>query len=538
MDVFFVLDIIGTAIFAYSGALAARGHGYHILGILYIALLTAVGGGTVRNLLLQTPGLFWLESSAYGWAIVSAAGASYFLKVRTNSVLFYLLDSFSLAVFISLGFSQAFGQTGSIPVAFAMGILSGIGGGLIRDAITSQPPQALSDPVYPFMMVAGAAGSLLATHLGLPIWTLSVALVLAVAIISTFTRERLPAVVAEVPITTALQNGHTQVKSSQAKHTVARSFAKAVTVITIASATSLYFFEPTSSTAVANSASQTTSHGRLLDEYITLARWQLENNNLAGATTTIDEASRLNPQHHLLLSLRVERDELQTYQRHIADAEAALNAEDLNKFQKSMEMAAAYDRHGNKFSHLQSALNTRLNLVEIERKSQALAASSVELHIASAKQHLSHGNFDAATNEVTMAKSYGIQTNNIAIVEKDIQQQLAIFQAALSDSDIDYAEKQFWKLQRAIELRNLTAIKALTSDDNDRHNLFNKLFDRYVEINVQLTQISTLKKNVSARLELKTMRLPDGNLTYPASDYGVIALNLLLTEKGWTKIQW
>ncbi len=184
MNAFFILDLIGTAVFAYTGSVAAKQQRFHLLGVFYISFLTAVGGGTVRGILLQTPDLFWITSSAYFMVITAVVLLSYVVKINTNRLWFYLLDSQSLAVFVALGFSVTLSQGQPLHVAFAMGVLSGIGGGLIRDAITSQPPQALTDPAYPVMMLAAAVGSLAAQKLGLPVWTLSCAAVLMVVVVT------------------------------------------------------------------------------------------------------------------------------------------------------------------------------------------------------------------------------------------------------------------------------------------------------------------------------------------------------------------
>jgi len=195
MELILLLDLAATAVFAYSGSLAAKRRGFHFLGIFYIAFLTAVGGGTIRTLLLQSSGLFWIDNSAYGVVIAGSVLCSYMVKFRSNSAMFYMLDNLSLAIFVSIGIDVALAHCDSLTIAIGMGSLTGIGGGLIRDAITSQHTQALSDPVYPLMIITGVIGSFVALYLGYQPWTLACALVFVVSLISTLVRDRLPSVV-------------------------------------------------------------------------------------------------------------------------------------------------------------------------------------------------------------------------------------------------------------------------------------------------------------------------------------------------------
>ncbi len=557
MEVLYLLDLIGTAVFAYSGALAARGHGYNILGVLYIALLTAVGGGTVRYLLLQTPGLFWFESSGYAWVVIAAVSLSYVLKVRTNSIPFYLLDSFALAVFIAIAFNAAISQGFSTPVAIGVGTITGIGGGLIRDAITSQQPQALSDPVYPGLIFSGCAGCILGLLTGYPMWPLSIAFVLTVAATSIVMRERLPAVVAKPPdalIASSFANA-----SSEKKHrgeSIPRAIAKAATVLIMVLAIGFYFLSPSSNQAIAMKSTANklplvtaSSADRLFNKYVANAQTQLEKNDLTGATQSIKNATLLKPQHPLIDRLDEERALLDSYLQHIAVAETAYDADDFQAMQYSLSQAAVYDRRDHRYTNLLTALSARLNQIDIDKKQQAIAESGTEFHITSARYYLQMGNTEAAGRELTKAESYGLQKTLIANLRAELSSKvkqessnatpaLNIPKDKLSPQELQYAEAQFSQLQKAIELRNLAALKILTTKNNEKYNLFDQLFNRYVQFDVHLTELTNQKKNVSVQLELERMRLPSGNYTYPSSEYGVIALSLKLTDEGWTKIQW
>ena len=186
MNIYFVLDLIGTAIFAYAGAESAKKHGYHIIGVFFIATVAGIGGGSIRSLLLQEPSLFWISSNHY--LIVIGLTVLYTMQplgqINTRSFQFQLLDGFAFAVFVSIGFSIAIQHHQATHVAFAMGILTGTGGGLIRDAILCQAPLALTDRIYPFMMFGGTFGSLLSHQFGWQCWILALPAVIIVVFVN------------------------------------------------------------------------------------------------------------------------------------------------------------------------------------------------------------------------------------------------------------------------------------------------------------------------------------------------------------------
>jgi uncharacterized membrane protein YeiH len=129
-----------TAIFAVTGVLAAARQNMDVLSFVIIGVVTAVGGGTLRDITLDTR-VFWLQDPIFLYVAASAAVATFFFEqiFRATYRAFLYLDAAGTAVFsviaaertLSLGFASG--------VAVAMGVLTGIGGGLIRDLLTGQP---------------------------------------------------------------------------------------------------------------------------------------------------------------------------------------------------------------------------------------------------------------------------------------------------------------------------------------------------------------------------------------------------------------
>lgn len=103
--VLYILDLFGTAVFATSGALAAGRRGMDLFGVLVVAGVTALGGGTVRDLLLDRHPVFWIDDLAYLVVAIAAAGATFLYTVwfQPPGSLLLIADAFGLAIFTVVG---------------------------------------------------------------------------------------------------------------------------------------------------------------------------------------------------------------------------------------------------------------------------------------------------------------------------------------------------------------------------------------------------------------------------------------------------
>lgn len=155
-----VLIALGTVTFAVTGGLAAVRRGFDIVGIVVLAFVTAIGGGSVRDLLAGVIPPSALTQEPLLWLIFVTALIVFALhrKIRTGWV-FYGFDTVSLAVFAALGAERGltvgFGFWGTL---FA-GVLSGVGGGVIRDVLSGEVPAIMyrSGDLYAFAAGVGAA---------------------------------------------------------------------------------------------------------------------------------------------------------------------------------------------------------------------------------------------------------------------------------------------------------------------------------------------------------------------------------------------
>lgn len=144
-DLLHLLDLLGVAVFAASGALVATRRGLDLVGVAAIATVTALGGGTIRDLLLDRHPIFWIDDPISIWTSLGAAGATLcYVRLRPPPERALLVaDALGLALFSITGarVAQAEGWNGLTVVV--MGTLTGVAGGVIRDTLTAQVPLIL-----------------------------------------------------------------------------------------------------------------------------------------------------------------------------------------------------------------------------------------------------------------------------------------------------------------------------------------------------------------------------------------------------------
>lgn len=152
------LDLFGVFVFALSGALAADKRGMDLFGFIVIALFTAIGGGTMRDIVLDLP-VFWVQDTIYLGVIVLAATVTWFADALIQRAERWLLwaDAVGLSVFCVAGAAKAWAATGSWPIAIAMGVVSAVLGGIVRDVVCNEIPLVLRQDIYATAAFAGAS---------------------------------------------------------------------------------------------------------------------------------------------------------------------------------------------------------------------------------------------------------------------------------------------------------------------------------------------------------------------------------------------
>lgn len=163
------LEHFAVAVSAISGVLAARGKRVDLFGVIVLAVVTAFGGGTTRDLLLGDLPVFWAARPEYLYNAVIAAVITFFLvRYRALSGVGMLVaDAFSLALFAIVGTQKALVFHVDPVVAAAMGVVTGVVGGMLRDVLLMEIPLVFRKEIY-FYATAALCGSVV--YLALDRW--------------------------------------------------------------------------------------------------------------------------------------------------------------------------------------------------------------------------------------------------------------------------------------------------------------------------------------------------------------------------------
>lgn len=157
MNILYFIDILGTMVFAISGAITAFDKKLDIFGVSAVAFITALGGGTLRDLLIGSTPVAWMNDLTYLVMIsigilLSILFRQLILKLRRT---LFLFDTIGIAVFTVLGLQKAL-DIGIHPViAIMMGMVSAVFGGVIRDIVCNEIPLIFREEVYALVCIAG-----------------------------------------------------------------------------------------------------------------------------------------------------------------------------------------------------------------------------------------------------------------------------------------------------------------------------------------------------------------------------------------------
>ncbi|MGR6467282.1 trimeric intracellular cation channel family protein [Rhizobium sp. PAMB 3182] len=166
-----IFDYAGVAVFAATGALAASRKQLDIVGFLFLACVTGIGGGTLRDIILGSRPIFWVENPSYILVCVAVALLIYFTAHLVESRYRWLvwLDAIGLAAYCVMGAAKGLAATGSPVIAIVTGIMTAAVGGIIRDVLAGEPSILLRPEIYITAAMAGAMAFTLADIAGLGI---------------------------------------------------------------------------------------------------------------------------------------------------------------------------------------------------------------------------------------------------------------------------------------------------------------------------------------------------------------------------------
>ncbi|HEY6839384.1 MAG TPA: trimeric intracellular cation channel family protein [Geobacteraceae bacterium] len=150
MTLLYALDLLGTAAFAASGALAGTRRNMDLFGVLVLGMVTATGGGTLRDLLLGDTPPFIFKNETYFYLSIVTSLAVFFFHRRMDSLHHFLLylDALGLGTFVVIGTGKAFDYHLGFVGSVMMGVITATAGGMMRDILSSQVPLILQKEIY------------------------------------------------------------------------------------------------------------------------------------------------------------------------------------------------------------------------------------------------------------------------------------------------------------------------------------------------------------------------------------------------------
>lgn len=179
---FELLDFVGTFVFAITGASIGAKEKFDFFGMLFLAFLTAVGGGTVRDLIIQSK-VFWTINPAYIYLIFLACLSTFFLKsfYDKSSKFLFFLDTLGLGTFAVIGTEKTLSLGFNMETALVMGTISAVLGGILRSAFSKEHSILINRELY-----ATIAAMVSLIYIGLTHLTNSSLACASVAIISAY----------------------------------------------------------------------------------------------------------------------------------------------------------------------------------------------------------------------------------------------------------------------------------------------------------------------------------------------------------------
>ncbi len=169
MEIQYIFELFGTVVFAISGALAADERQKHDwFGITCFAFITAIGGGTLRDLFLNSYPLVWIDDMYVIYAVFAGillAGAfyKYFSRLRTTLLLF---DTIGIALFTIVGLEKAHSLGANNFISVLMGMFTAVMGGVLRDVLINRTPLIFVEEIYATACIAGGIAYLFMDSLG------------------------------------------------------------------------------------------------------------------------------------------------------------------------------------------------------------------------------------------------------------------------------------------------------------------------------------------------------------------------------------
>lgn len=183
--ILYFAGLLGVGVFAVSGALTAGRKNFDWLGVVIVAFVTAVGGGTLRDVLLDQNPIFWIRDTSYIYVVLAAAALTlvYVRFFRPPLTLLLIADALGLALFTIGGAQIAEAQSLSPVIVIFMGTITGSVGGVVRDVLCGEVPILLRpSELYATTAIVGTAVYLVLQKVDVPTSTAALIGMLVIAV--------------------------------------------------------------------------------------------------------------------------------------------------------------------------------------------------------------------------------------------------------------------------------------------------------------------------------------------------------------------
>lgn len=146
----YILGMFGIAAFAITGVISSGKKDMDLFSVVFLGMVAALGGGTIRDTVLSVEAVYWVEDTSYLWVAFLSSVLAFFLvpHVDDRRKVFHYADSFGLALFTVVATEKVLSLGFAAPIAITMGIITGIAGGIIRDVLSHRPPLVLGREFY------------------------------------------------------------------------------------------------------------------------------------------------------------------------------------------------------------------------------------------------------------------------------------------------------------------------------------------------------------------------------------------------------
>ncbi|WP_405605125.1 trimeric intracellular cation channel family protein [Polaribacter sp. Asnod1-A03] len=197
MTLIYILDILGTFAFAISGALVASDKKFDLFGVIIIAFVTAVGGGMLRDVLMNAHPINWIGDLNYLYTILIAVILTFLFKskIAPLSKTMFLFDTIGISVFTLLGLKKGLSFDLHPVIALIMGMISAVFGGVLRDVLTNKVPLIFEKEVYASACLLGGMCYLLLHFFDIPeniIFVISASIIVMIRVIAVRFHLELP----------------------------------------------------------------------------------------------------------------------------------------------------------------------------------------------------------------------------------------------------------------------------------------------------------------------------------------------------------